>query len=181
MSHILPVTTMKPASLCQICQCGNIHVWEKQTEQNSKLNSLHKELLQKVCEQRRKSDQRSCRWGGSEELTCAEVCTYEISSRMRSDKRMRSCQTQWHGRRHDMTGRDGMGRVERGMEGRRTTNQPNWEGDTMAGWGNVCVLAVATCFDKWARGSVTLSLAKPGDGNDHFMKCNNPSGTRDEN
>lgn len=41
-----------------------------------------------------------------------EVCTYEISGQMRSDKRMRSCQTQWHGCRNEMrpdarTGGDG--------------------------------------------------------------------------
>lgn len=37
----------------------------------------------------------------------------------------------------------------------------------------------ATGFDKWARGGVTLSLDEDGDGNDHLMKSNNRSGTKD--
>lgn len=43
-----------------------------------------------------------------------EVCTYEISAQMRSDVRMRSCQTQWHGWHNETTGRDGGGQMNRG-------------------------------------------------------------------
>ena len=40
---------------------------------------------------------------------------------------------------------------------------------------------VATRFDKWVRGGVTLSLDGAGEGNDHLMKSNNRNGTRDGN
>lgn len=168
-------TSFRLSAILQMYQCSCVR-------KASRAQLLQEELLEEVGEQRRKSDVRFCRWAGLKELTCGEVCTYEISSQMRSDKTMRSCQTRWHGRRDKETGWAERSRRWRagGWQTLLIERGTWWQAEAMEEM-FVCRTTTATCFDKWARDGVTLSLAEPGDGNDHLMKSNNPSGTNDEN
>lgn len=72
---------LQHASFCHVCV----------SRREKKRISYRDEALQLFSEQKlRRAGRR--RWTGSAQHD--EVCMYEISGQMRSDKRMRSCQTQ---------------------------------------------------------------------------------------
>lgn len=172
---------------CQHYECNTLQTCYSATQQQMPPQQHNNFFL---FEQRRRSDRQLSRWAGWKELTHmtrpGEVCKYEISSQMRSDTRMRSCQTQWHGYHDETTRGCGGGQMNRGwrVEGRQTIliETGTWRQIDQRG---MCVCwargRAATGFDKWARGGLMLSLDDTGEGNDHLMKSNNRNGTRDGN
>lgn len=86
---IIPVE-LHPASFCHLCTSRREKKWIL-SEALLSHNFFSEQKLRRAGRQR-------CR----EHAQHGEVCSYEISSQMRSDKRMRSCQTQWHGCRNEM-------------------------------------------------------------------------------
>lgn len=133
MWFILPGVGMQPASFCQVCRCVCDCVCVSEESKQSWIHSSFT-LEPLTVHNTPAGASAATRWllyfvnkgeklwpailSSSGDMTHGEargeVCTYEISAQMRSDVRMRSCQTQWHGWHNETTGRDGGGQMNRG-------------------------------------------------------------------
>ena len=138
----LPTVEMQPASFCQaygsLCMCVCVCVCVRKanragfTAHSQLISLLQCTTHQQIPLQRRNklflSERKEKIWpatekGASSEESAhmvgrSEVCMYEISSQMRSDTRMRSCQTQWHGCHNETARRDGGSQMNRAWRAR---------------------------------------------------------------